>query len=88
MKTNSAVPDSRGVTTNHVVLCSDITQMKEQLEHMANFDVLTGLPNRTLLADRLSQAMVLCQPRYESLAVAFLDMDNFKTIKIGKAQIK
>lgn len=83
MKTINAVRDSRGVTTNHVVLCSDITQMKEhqeQLEHMANFDVLTGLPNRTLLADRLSQAMVQCQRRHESLAVAFLDIDNFKTI--------
>jgi diguanylate cyclase (GGDEF)-like protein/PAS domain S-box-containing protein len=83
MKTISAVRDSRGVTKNHVVLCSDITQIKEhqeQLEHMANFDVLTGLPNRALLADRLSQAMVQCQRRHESLAVAFLDIDNFKTI--------
>lgn len=83
MKTISAVRDAQGNTTNHVVLCSDITQKKEhheQLEHMAHFDVLTGLPNRSLLADRLSQAMVQCQRRDESLAVVFLDIDNFKAI--------
>jgi len=83
MKTISAVRDAHGVTTNYVVLCSDITQMKEhqdQLEHIANFDVLTGLPNRSLLADRLRQAMVQCQRRHESLAVVFLDIDNFKAI--------
>ena len=83
MKTISAIRDAQGTTTNHVVLCSDITQQKEhqnQLEHMAHFDVLTGLPNRSLLADRLSQAMVQCQRRDESLAVVFLDIDNFKTI--------
>ena len=83
MKTISAVRDAQGTITNHVVLCSDITQKKEhqdQLEHMAKFDVLTGLPNRSLLADRLSQAMVKCQRRDESLAVVFLDIDNFKVI--------
>lgn len=83
MKTISAVRDTQGNTTNHVVLCSDITQKKEhqdQLEHMAKFDILTGLPNRSLLADRLSQAMVKCQRKDESLAVVFLDIDNFKAI--------
>jgi len=83
MKTISAIRDAQGATTNYVVLCSDITQMKEhqdQLEHMANFDALTDLPNRSLLADRLSQAMVQCQRRHESLAVVFLDIDNFKAI--------
>lgn len=83
MKTISAVHDAHGVTTNYVVLGSDITQVKEhqdQLERMANFDALTGLPNRSLLADRLKQAMVQCQRRHESLAVVFLDIDDFKAV--------
>jgi diguanylate cyclase (GGDEF)-like protein/PAS domain S-box-containing protein len=46
----------------------------------AHFDVLTNLPNRVLLADRLSHAMVQCQLRKRSLAVAFLDLDGFKII--------
>lgn len=83
MKTISAVRNAQGVTTNYVVLGSDITQVKEQqgqLEHMAQYDVLTNLPNRSLLADRLNQAMVQCHRKNESLAVVFLDIDNFKVI--------
>lgn len=83
MVTISAISDTHGVATNYVILCNDITLMKEhqdQLEHMANFDVLTGLPNRSLLADRLSQAMLQCHRKGQSLAVVFLDIDNFKAI--------
>jgi len=83
MKTISAVRDVYGVTTHYIVLCSDISVVKKhqgQLEYMANFDSLTGLPNRSLLADRLNQAMVQCQRRHQSLAVVFLDIDNFKAV--------
>ena len=83
MLTISAVPDARGATRNYVALFTDITAIKaheSQLVHMANFDALTGLPNRLLLRDRLHQAMGLCQRRHQSLAVVFLDLDNFKTI--------
>jgi diguanylate cyclase (GGDEF)-like protein len=52
----------------------------EQLERMAHYDVLTNLPNRVLLADRLSQSMVQCQRRNQSLAVAFIDLDGFKAV--------
>ena len=61
----------------------DITLAKEQqrqLEHIAHFDILTGLPNRALLADRLHQAMVQAQRRASMLAVAYLDLDGFKAI--------
>lgn len=61
----------------------DITEIKNhqlQLEHIAHYDVLTDLPNRTLLADRLSQAMALCNRHKLSLAVVFLDLDGFKDV--------
>jgi diguanylate cyclase (GGDEF)-like protein len=62
---------------------TDITLMKEhheQLERMAHYDVLTNLPNRVLLADRLSHSMVRCQRRNQSLAVACMDLDGFKAV--------
>jgi diguanylate cyclase (GGDEF)-like protein/PAS domain S-box-containing protein len=62
---------------------TDITERKEakvNLERIAHYDLLTNLPNRVLLADRLSQAMVQCERRNRSLAVAYLDLDGFKII--------
>ena len=83
MKTISAVHDEHGITTHYVALGNDITLMKEQqnqLEHIAHFDLLTNLPNRSLLADRLSQAMLQCSRHDQSLAVVFLDLDGFKGV--------
>jgi diguanylate cyclase (GGDEF)-like protein/PAS domain S-box-containing protein len=62
---------------------TNITQMKEyqgRLERIANYDALTNLPNRALLADRLNQAMLQSQRRQRSVAVAFMDLDGFKDI--------
>jgi diguanylate cyclase (GGDEF)-like protein len=50
-----------------------------QLEHQANYDSLTGLPNRNLLHDRMGQA-VYAQRKPRSLAVVFIDLDNFKFV--------
>ena len=61
----------------------DITPLKEyqrQLESMAHFDVLTQLPNRVLLADRLQLALAQAQRRARSLAIAFIDLDGFKAV--------
>ncbi|MEH6356101.1 MAG: EAL domain-containing protein, partial [Marinobacter sp.] len=83
MKTMTAVRDVNDVITHYVSLCTDITVIKEhqeQLEHMVNYDILTHLPNRSLLADRLSQAMLQCNRNDQSLAVLFLDLDGFKSI--------
>ena len=83
MQTISAVCDVNGITTHYVSLASDITPMKqhqEQLERIAHYDVLTNLPNRVLLADRLSQAMLQCSRHGQSLAVVFLDLDGFKMV--------
>src|SRR5258708_14299 len=52
---------------------------QEQLEHQANFDALTGLPNRNLLHDRLRQS-VFAQRYVRSIGVVFLDIDHFKFV--------
>ena len=83
MQTISAVRDSAGKTKHYVSMFTDITPMKvhqQQLEHMAHYDALTGLPNRVLLADRLQQAMLQCHRRSRSLAVVYLDLDGFKLV--------
>ncbi|HEY6094538.1 MAG TPA: PAS domain S-box protein, partial [Gallionellaceae bacterium] len=83
MLTISAVRDKNGITRQYVALFSDITVIKEhekQLEHIAHYDALTTLPNRVLLGDRLHQAMSLAQRHDKRLAVAYLDLDGFKTI--------
>ena len=54
-----------------------------QLEHMAHYDGLTQLPNRTLLTDRLQQALLHSQRRGLGLAVAYLDLDGFKPVNDG-----
>jgi diguanylate cyclase (GGDEF)-like protein/PAS domain S-box-containing protein len=73
-------------TNEPIRLCGthqDITvrkQSEEKLERIAHYDILTNLPNRTLLADRLSHAMLQCSRHKQSLAVVFLDLDGFKAI--------
>ena len=59
---------------------AQMRRINEQLAQVAHFDILTHLPNRVLLADRLQQAMAHCVRRQKSLAVAFLDLDGFKDI--------
>lgn len=79
----SSVTSASGRIQNYVALFTDITQMKahqQQLEYIAHYDSLTSLPNRVLLADRLSQAMAQCQRHQQYVAVAFLDLDGFKAV--------
>ena len=81
--TISAVRDDAGTTLHYVALFSDVTAIKahqSELERMAHFDTLTGLPNRLLLRDRLQQAIGQCLRRDQGLAVVFLDLDNIKAV--------
>jgi len=83
LMTVSAVCDENEEVLYYVSLFNDISQIKvheQQLQRIAHYDLLTGLPNRVLLADRLEQAMRQSQRREVSIAVAFLDLDNFKII--------
>ena len=79
----AAVKNVDGESRHYVALFSDITELKEhqhQLEHMAHYDALTGIPNRVLLADRLAQAIAQSQRRKRGLAVVYLDLDGFKDV--------
>jgi len=83
MLTITAVPDAEGRTQQYVGLFSDITTIKEkerQLKHSAHYDLLTGLPNRVLLTDRLRQAMTQAHRLGLLVAVANLDLDKFKDV--------
>ena len=66
-----------------MVLSRDITQNKEAEEkvlQLAHFDVLTGLPNRSLLADRCQYALSCAQRNHQAVALMFLDLDHFKNV--------
>ncbi|MDJ0836003.1 MAG: EAL domain-containing protein [Acidobacteriota bacterium] len=79
----SLLRDTKGMITNYVAVFSDITERKraeEELRHLANYDVLTGLPNRTLFQDRLNQALRHAQRHDTKLALLFIDLDHFKKI--------
>lgn len=81
--TLNTVCDDAGEVTHYINVFSDVTERKHQNEHLellAHFDPLTRLPNRTLLADRLAQAMARVQPEQHRLAVCFMDLDGFKAV--------
>ena len=79
----TAVRDERGQVTHYVGTMIDITERKEaerQIEHLAFYDLLTGLPNRRLFVDRLQQAMAGSARSRSMGALLFIDLDNFKII--------
>jgi diguanylate cyclase (GGDEF)-like protein/PAS domain S-box-containing protein len=79
----SEVTDSEGQRTHFVAVVEDITQKKraeQELRYLANYDTLTGLPNRTLLAERLSRAIIRARRQQARVAVLFIDFDHFKHI--------
>jgi diguanylate cyclase (GGDEF)-like protein/PAS domain S-box-containing protein len=75
--------DERGNPIRLVGAFTDITYQKKhesELEYMAHYDMLTGLPNRSLEADRLKQAMAHVTRTGGHIAVIYLDLDGFKEI--------
>jgi len=81
--TISALVNDNDEVINYVGMFSDITQTKRQQEEltlMAHYDLLTGLPNRTLFVDRFKQAIAHSKRTKTQLAVCFLDLDKFKPV--------
>ena len=81
--TISAVKDRDGKVTHYIGTHQDITDRKvtqNKIEELAFFDFLTHLPNRTLLMDRLKQAMTLGQRSVTFGALLFIDLDHFKML--------
>jgi diguanylate cyclase (GGDEF)-like protein/PAS domain S-box-containing protein len=77
------VLDDKGDIFRYVAVFSDISERKvaeERLHRLAHYDVLTDLPNRVLLNDRLQQALANARRNKDRMALMFLDLDKFKPV--------
>lgn len=75
--------DNAGNIANYIAVFMDITDRKKEedrIQYLANYDVLTGLPNRHLLDDRFDQNIKLACRHQTKMAVMFIDLDHFKNI--------
>ena len=82
---DSAAPirDRSGAVTGAVIVFHDVSMSRAiagEMKHLAQHDVLTDLPNRALLKDRLTQAIATAHRNSTQVAVLFLDLDQFKQI--------
>ncbi len=79
----SLIHDRNGRLLRHVGVFSDISHIKmheAELNRIAHYDALTGIPNRVLLGDRMKQAIIRTRREGNMLAVCYLDLDGFKSI--------
>ena len=79
----SMVRDDQGQPSNYVIVMTDISKLREsqaQLERLAHYDPLTGLPNRLLVQSRLEHAIEQAAHHHSMVGVLCIDMDHFKTI--------
>lgn len=81
--TITAIRDEFHNIANYTAIFSDITQSKndeERIKRLAYYDSLTNLPNRRLFEDRLDMALALARRQNNTLALLFVDMDDFKAV--------
>ena len=81
----SSIPDfgADGTVLGFYTLVHDVSetmQVQRELQHSAQHDVLTGLPNRALFEDRLAHALALSRRNKQSAGLMYLDLDRFKNI--------
>ncbi len=79
----NAVVDDIGQTVRYISIFSDITEKKlseERIYHLAHYDALTDLPNRTMFHSHFDQAVLRAKRTGKTLALIFLDLDGFKLI--------
>ncbi|WP_213609094.1 EAL domain-containing protein [Pseudoalteromonas sp.] len=79
----SPVPDESGIITHYIGIQKDITEQKkyeQELAYNTSHDLLTGLPNRSLLLDRLSQSINISSRHKERVAILLIDLDHFHLV--------
>jgi len=79
----SAITDGDGDIRQHAVVITDVTKRREdeeRIRYQANYDALTGLPNRALFLDRLNQSIGAMKRGGKRLALMFIDLDGFKLV--------
>lgn len=79
----TAIREPGGQRRLFVLVATDITdrrRIEQELRYLANYDTLTNLPNRTLLSERLSRAIVRARRQGTRAALLFLDLDRFKDV--------
>ncbi|MFZ6771733.1 sensor domain-containing protein [Undibacterium sp. SXout7W] len=77
------VQDDKGETIHYIGFFKDRTEThaaKQRIEELAFSDVLTGLPNRLLLSERIKQSITIASRQHATFALLFLDLDHFKQI--------
>jgi two-component system CheB/CheR fusion protein len=82
----NAIRDEDNQIVQFIGVLTDISQVKksqERIHFLANHDALTGLPNRTLMTDRLHHAIEKCKRASSKVAVLFIDLDRFKVVNDG-----
>jgi diguanylate cyclase (GGDEF)-like protein/PAS domain S-box-containing protein len=81
--TISTVTNAQGDAIRYIGNFSDISLLKQreqQLEHITHYDLLTGLPNRVLLLDRMNLAIAQSKRNQRLMAVCYLDLDGFGVV--------
>ncbi|RMH14612.1 MAG: EAL domain-containing protein [Gammaproteobacteria bacterium] len=78
--TSSNLHEIRALAQEINIMRKDLVSQAQKLRHQATHDILTGLPNRALCMDRISQAMALCQRKRKHFVLMLLDLDQFKEI--------
>ena len=79
----NALRDDAGKITHYVGVTSDITEFKlaqDRVRHLAYYDQLTGLPNGTMMRDRVNQLISSAQRDLREFSLLFIDLDNFKNV--------
>ncbi len=79
----TAIRDAQGRAVNYMGILADISDRKKaeaQTRHLAEHDFLTDLPNRVLLQDRLSLALLSARRHHAMLALLYIDLDHFKQV--------